>query len=104
MKFPRILTVLTLAFAAACTSEAKPEAKKTPITPEIMAKLAKADAKDGTVDKIVHKCAGCSLGMDGKAEHSIKVEDYTMHLCSPDCLARYQMDAGKELSALQIKD
>ncbi len=30
--------------------------------------LAKADAVDGTTDKVVGKCLMCGLGMDGKAD------------------------------------
>ena len=52
-----------------------------PAGPELMAKLGKADAVDGKVDKIVSKCAGCALGMDGKADHAVKVGEYTLHLC-----------------------
>lgn len=103
MSHPRMLAVIALALASSC-SEAKPGPAQTPIPPEILAKLAAADAKDGAVDKVVHRCAGCSLNMDGSAEHAIRVEDYTLHLCSTDCLARYQKDAVKELGGLKIRD
>jgi len=73
-------------------------------TPEVLGKLAKADAKDGTVDKVVHRCAGCRLGMDGKAELALKVQDYVMHFCKKGCLDAFVADPKKEILALQIKE
>jgi hypothetical protein len=75
-----------------------------PITPEVLAKLAQADAKDGTVDKVVHRCAGCALGMDGKAEMSLKVQDYTMHFCKPKCVDKFAPDPATAILALKIKE
>lgn len=87
MKIRSLLLVPALLFAA-CTAKDQPkveapkgDAPKAAITAEITAKLEKADAADGKVDKVVSKCAGCALGMDGKAEHSAKLGDYTLHFC-----------------------
>lgn len=100
-----LLGLLVLTLACACSSDAVPTAPTGPIasTPELDTKLAAADAKDGQVDKVVHRCAGCALGMDGKAEHSIQVGGYTLHLCKPACLTRYQRDAIGELTKLTIR-
>jgi hypothetical protein len=70
--------------------------------PELMAKLAKADTADGTTDKIVHKCAGCALGMDGKADHAVKVGEYTLHLCD-GCWAGGKADGMAMAAKLPAK-
>ena len=65
------------------------------------AKLAQglkvADAADGTEDKIAHKCVGCALSMDGKAEHAIEVDGTTLHLCSAMCKAAVVKDVKARL-------
>ena len=48
-------------------------------------RLAHADAADGSVDKVVAKCTGCGLGMEGNKDHAVVVGDYTLHLCSDSC-------------------
>lgn len=105
-----ILTASLLLAFAACggsdtavvTPPTKPAA--TPIGPEVLAVLAKADAKDGSVDHVVHKCAGCSLGMDGENTFPLKVQDYTMHFCKQGCLDKFQPDPAKAIMTLKIKD
>lgn len=94
-----------LGFAACTGKPAEPAAKApaTPITPEVTAKLAAFDQKDGKVDKVVHLCAGCSLHMDGDEKFPLKVEDYTMHFCKQACLDKYQADPAKAILALQVK-
>lgn len=72
-------------------------------TPEIDAKLVAADKKDGKEDKVVGKCAGCDLGMDGKAEFALPVGAYQMHFCGQHCLDRYKKDAIGELTKLVVK-
>lgn len=114
-----LAVVSSLAFFAGCTAESKPgEATNAPTTPaaapaantlspvteETIAKLAKADAKDGAVDKVVHRCAGCALGMDGEDKWPLQVQDYTMHFCKQACLDRYAKDPAKAIAALKIKD
>jgi hypothetical protein len=107
----------TFLLFAACTAESKPAdapaqnapapaaaPSLSPITEETLAKLAKADAKDGSVDKVVHRCAGCSLGMDGEAKWPLQVQDYMMHFCKQACLDRYAKDPAKAIAAMKIKD
>ena len=74
------------------------------ITPEVIAKLALADQKDGAVDKVVHQCAGCSLGMPGEDKWPLKVQDYTMHFCRQACLDKFQVDPAVAINALVIKN
>ena len=73
------------------------------ITAEMKAKLAAADKVDGNVDHVVHRCAGCALGMDGKAEFKLAVDDYSMHFCKQACLDRYQHDTVGELTKLKVQ-
>jgi len=105
----RCLLLGSFALFAACTAKTPPEAPKpaagpaAPITAEVIAKLAAADAKDGKTDKVVHLCAGCSLGMDGDEKFPLKVQDYTMHFCKQGCLDKFQPDPAKAILAMQPK-
>jgi YHS domain-containing protein len=47
--------------------------------------LDHADAADGAVDKVIHRCANCGLGMDGKAEFVSTIDGYAAHNCSAHC-------------------
>lgn len=113
MRIPTLLVCLVAFAACTKTKPAQPEAPvpdqpeaaaTIPATPEMVAQLAKADAKDGAVDKVVHRCAGCNLGMDGKALFPLQVGDYTMHFCKAGCLAVFKKDPQKEILALKIPD
>ncbi|GAG26947.1 unnamed protein product, partial [marine sediment metagenome] len=65
-------------------------------------KLAEADEFDGKTDKVVSKCASCTLGMDGKSEHSLEVSSYKLHFCSEDCKTGFGKDTTKAILALKI--
>jgi len=71
---------------------------------EIKAKLAKADKLDGTTDKIVHRCASCALGMDGKSEHRVAVSGYTLHFCSVRCKERFTENLTASILDLKIPE
>lgn len=111
MNAPRLASGLVLfvfVFAASCTKESAAPAPAAPppaaaVTPEMLAVLAKADAKDGATDKVVHRCAGCALGMDGKPEFALKVQDYTMHFCKAGCLEPFQGDPRKQILAMKVQ-
>ena len=62
-------------------------------SPALEAVLAAADHVDGEDDKVVKRCAGCKLGMDGSEEHALAVADYTLHFCSADCKQAFAEDA-----------
>jgi hypothetical protein len=68
---------------------------------EILTILAAADAADGTEDKVVSKCAGCKLGMDGSADYALTVENYEMHFCGADCKSHFADDTEKAVMALK---
>lgn len=69
---------------------------------DLKLKLASADALDGTTDHVVELCSGCRLGMNGKAEHPITVEGYTLHMCSESCKAAFSKDLSANLAKLEI--
>jgi len=69
-------------------------------TVEGHAGLAKADSADGTEDRIVKKCAGCALAMDGDAAHTIEAHGYTLHMCSATCKTHYEADLEGNLAKL----
>ncbi|MCA8973182.1 MAG: hypothetical protein KDC98_00600 [Planctomycetes bacterium] len=114
-----MLVLIPLSWLCGCTAEAKPEqappaevpsapapAGNTGFdglapapTPDLIAKLEKADAQDGKTDKVVSNCAGCQLHMAGMAEHPLKVGGYTLHMCK-GCAK--ETDAIKVLTALKI--
>jgi hypothetical protein len=66
----------------------------------LIAALVSADKADGTVDKVITKCAACKLSMDGDPKHSVKVGEYTAHLCSQDCKVNFEQNGDEILKAL----
>jgi len=77
--------------------------EKKPADPQaVAAKLAKADAADGTVDKIVSKCAGCGLGMAGKKEYAATTSGYTLHFCSEQCKTDFEKDPSRAVMDMKI--
>jgi len=69
---------------------------------QVTAILAKADAADGTTDKVVSKCSGCSLVMNGKAEHDLKFHGYSLHFCSGMCRDGFAEDTTKSILAMKL--
>lgn len=92
--------------ASAGTPEATPVASaddaEVEVDTKVLGILVKADALDGTTDKVVSKCAGCGLTMDGDPAHASKVGEYTLHLCSAECKADFEKDATKAVLALKV--
>ena len=102
-----VLAVPLVAWTVGCGKgeTVEPEAAAPPpaeITVE--AKLALADAADGTADKIVSRCAGCSLGMDGSSEHALELSGYELHFCSEGCKERFGAEPEKAILALAIPE
>jgi YHS domain-containing protein len=73
-------------------------------SPHALSVLAKADAFDGTADKVVSKCFACNLGMDGKPELSSKAGGYEVHFCNPDCKKSFDADPQKAILAAKIPE
>ena len=71
------------------TSPPSEETASTPaeieITPALQAKLSGADLMDGQEDKVVSRCTGCGLAMEGSDEYAVVVGDYELHFCSESC-------------------
>lgn len=63
--------------------------------------LAAADGADGSVDRVVHRCAVCSLSMDGEAKHASEHAGYTFHHCSAHCKETFDHDPHAVLKRLQ---
>jgi len=68
----------------------------------VQAVLAKVDEQDGATDQVVHKCVGCALMMDGKADYAFEYEGFTMHFCSAHCRDGFSENAEKALMALNL--
>ncbi|HZL83953.1 MAG TPA: hypothetical protein VFD07_01095 [Candidatus Krumholzibacteria bacterium] len=89
--------VIGMASIAACAEKAAPPVTLEPAEEAI---LAQADAVDGSADKVVANCAGCQLGMPGKAEHAITAGAYAMHFCSENCKTRFGEDLHASIQGL----
>lgn len=68
----------------------------------VVAILVAADEFDGKSDKTITKCAGCVLGMDGKADNRIEYEEYTLWFCTPGCKDEFNKDVKKSVLALNV--
>ncbi|RME39988.1 MAG: hypothetical protein D6788_04345 [Planctomycetota bacterium] len=68
----------------------------------VRAKLVEADAADGATDKVVSKCAGCSLRMDGSDEYALTAHGFTLHFCSEECRDRFHKDLTRAILDLKI--
>ncbi len=101
-KLMGLLLTLSLSIVSACKPSPPPMDAET--TAKVQAKLAKADAVDGQVDKVIAKCAGCSLAMDGSPEHTMKLSGFTLHLCSASCKTSFGKDTVKILLAIEITE
>jgi polysaccharide deacetylase 2 family uncharacterized protein YibQ len=67
-----------------------------------LAVLAKADAADGKVDKLVSKCLTCMLGMGGQPENAVTFGKFTLHFCSKTCKEKFLKDPEKAVLALKF--
>jgi YHS domain-containing protein len=100
-----LLSLLVTYLAVGCGTGKAPETTQKrgltdPPGAASLAILAKADASDGSVDKVVSKCVTCQLGMDGKPEYSVNYGGYAVHLCSEECRKTFSGDPEKALQAL----
>lgn len=86
--------------AAGAVEEALDHAMDQALDPALSAALAAADAADGKTDRVVSKCMTCSLHMDGEEKYSAEAHGYTMHLCSENCLFRFERNPDRAIRAL----
>ena len=96
----RVLCLFVLAACACGSDSPETEAPEKVDNAAMVAALEKADLADNTQDKIVHRCAGCALMMDGKEAHTIEVEGYALHMCSAQCKASFEKDIPGNLAKL----
>jgi hypothetical protein len=71
---------------------------------QVEAKLAKADLVDGQADKVVAKCPGCALAMDGSPEYTLEVSGYTLRFCQARCKDTFAQDTTKSILAMEIPE
>ena len=103
------LSLLSAFLIVGCSSS---EMATTPEKSEISAApseaallvLSKADAADGTLDKIVTKCATCMLGMTGQPGNAVTYGEYTLHFCSQQCKEHFISQPEQVLLALEFPE
>lgn len=96
-------TFACLLFVAAGCEKSEPAAAPAGADASaIEAKLAAADAVDGTTDKIISKCPACNLSMDGSSEHELVAHGYTLHFCSAECKDHFAADVDKAIMEMQV--
>ena len=88
-------TIGTLADKAA-------DAGKTAGETTVAAILARADKVDGSQDKVVSKCAVCSLVMDGSPDYTLQVEGYTLQFCSAECKDIFAADPTESILKMKF--
>lgn len=105
-KHVSLAIIVVAAMTSACEKKPSEDVRPSAAAPgdpvAIEAKLAKADAFDGKVDKVVTKCLGCGLGMDGSKELAATTAGYTLYLCSAHCKADFEKDPSKAVIAMRI--
>lgn len=109
-QFKHVVRAIVVVAAMTAGCEKKPAEEVRPTVPSlgnaigatVEAKLAKADEGDGKVDKVLTKCLGCGLNMDGKKEHAATIAGFTLYFCSASCKADFEKDPSKAVMALQI--
>jgi len=74
------------------------------VRPDVEAKLARADAFDGAVDRVVSRCAACGLAMDGSTDHTLQYGGYELRFCSPGCKQIFEADPEAGILALIIPE
>lgn len=111
--WPALVLVLLLAWGCGSGS-GEPVAEQEAVQPEVeteevpvvdvAAKLALADEFDGVADQVVSRCPGCSLRMDGSAEHAVQFAGYELRFCSADCAESFAADPEAGILALVIPE
>lgn len=110
MAFKRMTTAVALCLFSCVLCGCEPADTPKTETPkteaqtqaDLLAKLAAADAFDGTEDKIISKCAGCALGMDGSENYAVETNGYTLHLCGDRCKKAFDANTTQSVLALRI--
>ena len=98
------LAGLCLLLLGACESTPAPPAAPAAsesASAKLLSRLAAADAADGSTDKVIHKCIGCSLHMDGDPAFAATAHGYEAHLCSEQCLYRFERDPDRVILQMQ---
>ena len=95
--------LIAITCGASCKKESPTtESPNARLSAPAIVKLAEADGFDGTVDHVVAKCPACALAMDGKPDHTLKLDDYTLRFCSAHCLKEFADKPESAVLALRI--
>ncbi len=98
-----VISAIVLVSAAA-TGCSRKGADKPVDAKQVEAQLVKADAYDGTEDKIVASCANCRFGMDGTDSHVVEAHGYKMHFCSDSCRKAFATDTDAKIVAMVVPE
>jgi YHS domain-containing protein len=111
MKSTRALTLCLsalLVFSWMGTGCKKTDQPAKTYTPEqqaqAAAKLAAADAHDGTTDQVVGDCLMCGLRMSGKPAHASTYEGVSLHFCKAACKRYFDQDPVGSLLKVEIEE
>ena len=85
-------------------SETAPSVREPVSETLVAAKLADADLFDGTEDRVISRCPGCALAMDGSADYALSVEGYELHFCSESCRHGFEDDLMANIGRLEIPE
>ncbi len=101
-----LLSPLLIVACSSIETPTVPEESATAAAPSdaALAILVKADAADGTVDKVVAQCATCMLAMTGRPETAASYGDYTLHFCSEQCKDHFVAQPEEVLLALEFPE
>lgn len=101
MKNIRWICLLACLGLTAC-DKPKTDSTMTQTGADTASLLAAADALDGNVDKVVHRCYVCNLGMNGKESLAVEHAGYTAHLCSEGCKHEFASNAESIIANTKI--
>jgi hypothetical protein len=101
------LSLVALLFFAGCAGEgevgkAEAEPHATTDRTALLEKLSAADELDGVADRVVSKCGGCALTMDGSEENVLEVAGYEMRFCSKECKDKFARNPEDTVLTLTI--
>ena len=106
-----VLAIFVAAVVVACKKQTSESTASTPapaqtgaVSTGAEAKLAKADALDGSTDHVVAKCGMCALRMDGSEAYTSQVGDYELRFCSEGCKESFDENQEKAILALNVGD
>ena len=100
-----VAAIAVMVAVTGCRKERSAEERaKSDAEPQVVAKLAKADEHNGTIDRMVTNCRTCTLQMDSRHEHVLQVSGYTLRFRAEHYKKEYQKDPAGAILALRIPE